>query len=224
MGWAIGIAIAVAAFVGIILLKIVKSGAHNHYGQKTTLVMPLNEKRGIQGEIKVNKTLRKLLKYDEYLLTNLLIPLKNGRTTEIDTLLITRKGIFCIETKNWIGHISGNDESEYWTQIFDDPYKLNKHRRNPVIQNEHHCNVLKRKLENKYDVYNIVIFPWFEDRTRLYSKHTYKLTEFVRYYESRNNVLYSEDILEVVNKLLCYQATEEQMKAHKEQVKRDHRN
>lgn len=224
MGWIIGIVVAVTLFIIIILLKSNKKEEHDQYGQKTTPFIPLNEKRGIQGEREVNRTLEKLLKDDEYLLTNLLIPLRNGRTTEVDTLLITRKGIFCIETKNWIGHISGEDESEYWFQKYEDPYKPNKQHRNPVIQNEHHCNVLERKLENQYDVYNIVIFPEIEDRTKLYSRHTYELSEFIEYYETRNNILFPEDIEEVANKLSSYQATEEQMRVHREQVKRDHGN
>lgn len=223
MGWIIGIVIAVTLFIIIILLKSNKKEEHDQYDQNTTLSMPLTEKRGIQGEREVNRALGLLLKDDEYLLTNLLIPLSNDRTTEIDTLLITRKGIFCIETKNWIGHISGDDESEYWLQKYDDPYKPNKQHRNPVIQNEHHCNVLERELENQYDVYNIVIFPEIEDRTHLYSRHTYELSEFIEYYGTKDNVLYPEDIEEVADKLSCYQATEEKLKAHKEQVKRDYK-
>lgn len=223
MGWIIGIVIAVTLFIIIIFSKPNKKDEHDQYGQETTLFMPLNEKRGIQGEREVNRALGLLLKDDEYLLTNLIIPLRNGHTTEIDTLLITHKGIFCIETKNWIGHISGDDESEYWDQKYDDPYKSNKEHRNPVIQNKHHCNVLERELGNQYDVYNIVIFPEIEDRTQLYSRHTYGLSEFIEYYRTRDDIiLYPEDIEEVVDKLRCYQATEEQMRVHKEQVRKDH--
>ncbi len=224
MGWIIGIVVAVALFIVIILLKTNKKDEHDQYGQKTTLFMPLNEKRGIQGEREVNYTLLKLLKEDEYLLTNILIPLRNGRTTEIDTLLITRKGIFCIETKNWVGHIIGDDESEYWIQKYNNPYKPKNQQRNPVIQNERHCSVLERELGNCYDVYNIVIFPKIEDRTYLYSRHTYDLSEFIKYYGTRNDILYPEDIEEVAQALKCYETTEEQMRAHRERVKREHQN
>ena len=77
------------------------SGEHN-----VGFFTPENEKAGAYGELKTNYYVRLLLKSDEYLLANLLLPLKNGRKTEIDCVLISRKGVFCIETKNWVGHIS----------------------------------------------------------------------------------------------------------------------
>lgn len=53
-----------------------------------------NDYAGRVAESSVNATLRELLRDDEYLLTNLLLPLKNGHKTEIDGVLISRKGIF----------------------------------------------------------------------------------------------------------------------------------
>ena len=70
------------------------------------------DEKGKEGEKIVREYLKTLLKSDEYLLTNILLPLSNGNTTEIDAIFITHKGIFCVETKNWIGHLSGDDEGE----------------------------------------------------------------------------------------------------------------
>ena len=54
---------------------------------------------------------------DEYYVFKDII-LKSGyRTTQIDHLVVSRYGIFAIETKNYRGEIIGNDNSQYWTQI-----------------------------------------------------------------------------------------------------------
>ena len=129
---------------------------------------PANDKAGIHGEKIVNEELRLLLRNDEYLLVNLLLPFKNGRKTEIDCVLVSRKGIFCIETKRWVGHIIGNDEDERWIQQYDDPYKGDITHNNPVSQNKFHCNVLDRILNYKYEIENAVIFllfrRWLRDK------------------------------------------------------------
>ena len=60
-------------------------------------------------------SLRPLLREDEYLLANLLLPLRNGHKTEIDCVLISRKGIFSLKQRTGY-YISGNDDDEYWHQ------------------------------------------------------------------------------------------------------------
>lgn len=102
-----------------------------------------NDHAGRTAEAYVNEALRSLLEDDEYLLENLLVPFKNGHKTEIDAALITRKGISCIETKTWIGSISGSDEDECWLQAYRDESRGARKHRNPVEQNRAHCNALK---------------------------------------------------------------------------------
>jgi hypothetical protein len=227
MGWIIGGIVVLVLIILIIVLVATRSGesgGQDQYGQKPHFFTPINERRGIQGERTINYYLRELIKEDEYLLTNILLPLRNGHKTEIDSILITRKGIFCIEVKNWVGHISGDDESEYWHQSYDDPYMSDRDHRNPVKQNENHCAVLERKLDNDYLVKNIVLFPEIEDRTNLYSSSTYEIGEFVRHYQSLPDEIYPEDLEEIFNKLSCYQATEEELEAHKQEVRKSHGN
>lgn len=63
-----------------------------------------------------------------------------GKSTQIDHVVISRYGVFIIETKNYTGWIFGNDTSEYWTQtIYEDKYKL----RNPLRQNYSHLKTLQ---------------------------------------------------------------------------------
>ena len=101
-----------------------------------------NDYAGRTAEAYVNEALRSLLEDDEYLLENLLVPFKNGHKNEIDAALITRKGISCIETKPWIGSISGSDEDEYWLQAYRDESRGARKHRNQVEQNRAHCNAM----------------------------------------------------------------------------------
>ncbi len=82
------------------------------------------------------------------ILTNIYIPKSDGKTTEIDLLLIHRSGIYVIESKNYSGWIYGNEKNKYWTQTLK---KGGKNRFfNPIWQNSGHINALKNQLNDKY--------------------------------------------------------------------------
>ncbi len=70
---------------------------------------------------------------------------ENGYSSEIDHILITRGGIFVIETKNWNGTISGNPSDEFITFMHADGKHVKRYR-NPILQNESHIRHLKRRL------------------------------------------------------------------------------
>ena len=58
-------------------------------------------------------------------LHNLLISREDGKTTQIDHVVVSPYGIFVIETKNYRGLILGKDEWKEWTQILN---RHSKHR------------------------------------------------------------------------------------------------
>ena len=190
-------------------------------GERIPFFITANERAGMWGEKVVNYHIRPLLREDEYLLANLLLPLQNGHKTEIDCVLITRKGIFCVETKNWVGHISGSDEDEYWIQRYDDPYKSDREHKNPIKQNEGHCSILERKLKNNYDVNNVVIFANLEDGRSINSNYAYTVRSFKNYYRDLSDLELNEmQIKAIYQMLLPYVATAEELKAHREEIKR----
>ena len=49
-------------------------------------------------------------------LFNIYIPKKGNETTEIDVLMISSKGLFVFESKNYSGWIFGGDNQKYWYQ------------------------------------------------------------------------------------------------------------
>lgn len=90
---------------------------------------------------------------------NLYIPTANGKTTEIDLVMINEKRIMVIESKNYSGWIYGSADEQYWTQ------SLNKNTKNkffnPIKQNEAHINALAKLLD--MPLYNFSSYIIFSD-------------------------------------------------------------
>ncbi len=109
---------------------------------------------------------RKLTKYDEQnqrILRNLYVPYgREGKTTEIDSIMIRKSGIFVFESKNYTGWIFGNSRNKYWTKTFYSRryHEVEKHSfYNPIMQNQTHISVLRKFLnEPSIPMFNIVVF------------------------------------------------------------------
>lgn len=114
------------------------------------------ERRGIEGEREVHDILSQLP--DDYHIMDDVILKKGQGTTQIDHIVVSKYGIFAIETKNYRGDIYGNDARQQWTQIIKTDvtymrkwYKtytyITKNRfYNPVKQSWGHINGIKMNL------------------------------------------------------------------------------
>src|SRR5437870_2475422 len=73
---------------------------------------------GRSGERFVAKRLSELGSTNYRVLNDLLLS-SNGSlaSTQIDHVVVSNYGIFCIETKAYSGWIFGNARDEYWTQV-----------------------------------------------------------------------------------------------------------
>lgn len=217
---------AIIAIIGIIILILIIIFLwlilHNRSDDRearTTSYHPSTDKAGLYGEALVNFHLKQLLVGDEHLLTNLLLPLKNGGSVELDAVLVSHKGVFCIETKYWVGHIHGSDDDDIWYQEYDDPYRSDREHRNPVKQNEGHCGVLDRILHRHYLVSNVVIFAELEDDSDLDSQYCFSLSEFEDHYDALlDNVLTQDEINAIYQILYKYIASDEELAKHRQQI------
>ncbi|MBP7654616.1 NERD domain-containing protein [Candidatus Dependentiae bacterium] len=112
-------------------------------------------KYGKKGENFVLNNLQKKLSDDYYILNDCNISGTGMQKSQIDHLLISTKGIFVIETKNYKGKIEGSALDKDVLQIKDTPNKgiEKNYVSNPVSQNEYHCKVLKDFLKiNKINI------------------------------------------------------------------------
>lgn len=86
---------------------------------------------------------------------NLIVSTRNG-TTQIDHVLLSRFGIFVIETKNYNGWIFGGKDQRSWTQVL---YGKKQSFQNPLHQNYRHVKALSEYLDlDPSQIYSIVFF------------------------------------------------------------------
>ncbi|MBW3780485.1 nuclease [Aeromonas veronii] len=99
--------------------------------------------KGMVGEAFINLGIRLFLDKREYhLLKNVTLPTPQG-TTQIDHVIVSRFGLFVIETKNIKGWIFGNPAHKSWTQQL---YRRRHTFQNPLRQNYLHLMTLKSLL------------------------------------------------------------------------------
>lgn len=114
------------------------------------------ERKGARGERLVHNALTSVLNEQDYrVLTDLILPVAGG-TTQIDHVVLSRFGIFVIETKNMSGWIFGDIYQRTWTQV----QKRSKRKfQNPVRQNYAHVKAVQEVLQVDESVlYNFVVF------------------------------------------------------------------
>jgi predicted RNA-binding Zn-ribbon protein involved in translation (DUF1610 family) len=108
--------------------------------------------KGFTGELKTN-ILLSFLDNSNYKIINNFMTEINGKSCQIDHLIVSPYGLFVIETKNYSGWIFAGD-NDYWTQI---NYKRKNKFYNPIKQNNGHVNVLKHHLKRYSDIKYIPI-------------------------------------------------------------------
>jgi hypothetical protein len=97
-----------------------------------------------RGEAKLSRALTiRFLPPDFHLLNHLTIPLPDG-TTQIDHVLVSRFGIFVIETKDYTGWIFAGARDRQWTQVL---YRSKFRFQNPLRQNHRHVLAVQRLLD-----------------------------------------------------------------------------
>ena len=123
-----------------------------------TATQPIRaEAHGRQGERKVNSKLNPLIfgVVEHRQINNLVLVDDNGKSHQIDHVEIRENGIFCIETKNYIGWVLGSENSDKWTQCL---YTGEKHQfYNPLKQNKSHCYHISKVIGKKYVVNSVVV-------------------------------------------------------------------
>lgn len=95
--------------------------------------------KGRLGEASINFRIERLLDQSVYhLIPNVMLPTPDG-TTQIDHVIVSRYGIFVIETKTYKGWIYGDEREAQWTQVI---YRRKERFQNPLRQNYKHTKTL----------------------------------------------------------------------------------
>lgn len=115
-------------------------------------------KKGEEGERKVADILESSKGFHR-LINNLVLTGENGVSHQIDHILINSHGVFVIETKNYYGEITGQEDDSFWTRsYFVRRQKKSVKFHNPLKQNQSHIRVIKRIISKNYPIYCFVVF------------------------------------------------------------------
>ena len=112
--------------------------------------------KGKEGENRVHNILLQLP--DDYVILDDVVLRTDRGTTQIDHVVVSRYGVFAIETKNYRGEIYGDDNRKEWTQMIVTDvtytkkwwktytYVTKNHFYNPVKQSQAHFIAIKNVL------------------------------------------------------------------------------
>lgn len=110
-----------------------------------------------RGEALVSRAIQANFKSpDFHLLNHITLQLKDG-TTQIDHILVSRFGVFVIETKDYKGWIFANAKQGTWTQVL---FKCKFKFQNPIFQNSRHMEAVKNLLDflPPGSIHSVVVF------------------------------------------------------------------
>lgn len=155
-------------------------------------------------------------------LFNIYIPKKYEETTEIDVLMISRKGLFVFESKNYSGWIFGSEDQKYWYQTLPSGRKSHKEKfYNPIFQNNTHIKYIKSLVGSNIPMFSIITFS---DRCTLKNVNVQNINVYIIYryqvydlvtsiYNNTNDILTDSQVEDIYNKLYPYTKVNEIVKA-----------
>lgn len=154
---------------GFVIFIAVKSTSENN--QSSSLPFSEETLKGKQGEAHIHSILTHLpVEYTVF--DDVILRTAGVGTTQIDHVVVSKYGVFAIETKNYRGEIYGDDNRQEWKQIIVTDVTFRKkwwktyshvtknYFYNPVMQSVAHANAIKKALVDwpNLKVVPIVVF------------------------------------------------------------------
>jgi hypothetical protein len=154
-----------------------------------------------ESELKIRNCLKQLQRPDYYSTHDLTIPKMDG-TSQIDHVIVSRKGIFVIETKSHNGAIYGQEDDYQWTCIQREKHYLY----NPLKQNNGHIKAIQALMgAEDYQFINIVVFTENPSFKTNMPENVLRLDGLVSYIESfATDRLDQEQVIKFVGILEFY--------------------
>ena len=153
--------LTLAIIIIIVLIKKNKEYKNGAYYQITKQpYFSVKHNTGRYGEYLTYKYLKQFETNGAKFLFNIYIPKENGETTEIDVLMICKKGLFVFESKNYSGWIFGSENQKNWYQTLPTGRGRShkEHFYNPIMQNRSHIKYLKAFLGEQVPMRSIIVF------------------------------------------------------------------
>jgi len=151
--------------------------------------------KGVIGEWQVNLLIKLFLDKNEYhLIKNVTLPTDDG-TTQIDHIIVSKYGIFVVETKNMKGWIFGSKNQKQWTQQI---YKHKSKFQNPLHQNYKHVKILEATLDIESNaksdsIFSVIIFIGNSTFKTKMPENVRFARGSIEYIKSKHDIAFSED-------------------------------
>ena len=158
-----------------------------------------------RGEAAVRRTLVACFSSPSYhLLNNVTLPVEDGGTTQVDHVLVSRFGIFVIESKHYKGWLFAQATAPQWTQVL---YKNHYKFQNPIHQNRKHVSAIAKLLDFQPSehIHSVVVFTG--DATFKTERPTgvVALSELEAHIKSFNTEVITENRMQFcVGRIECY--------------------
>lgn len=159
--------------------------------------------KGQIGEKSVSRKLRDLSP-EHYIVLNDLMLTSGGSTnaTQIDHIVVSNYGIFCIETKAHKGWIFGSEKDRYWTQVI---YRYKNKFFNPLRQNFAHIKAIEGLIGShlKAPIVPIIAFTRAEKWEVNGTDSVVNLSTIVSKIQSYSKIVYSDEERNHIHQLLA---------------------
>lgn len=141
------------------------------------------------GEARLSRLVREHFRAPDYhLMNHITIQMEDG-TTQVDHILVSRFGVFVIETKDYKGWIFANSRHARWTQVlFQKKFQF----QNPIFQNLRHVRAVQRMLDflPPDAVKSVIVFAGEAEFKTEIPNGVFRLSQFVDHiHEHRTEVM-----------------------------------
>lgn len=149
------------------------------------------DEKGLFAETFINRVFKYLLNGNYIQKRNVLLFL-NDDTTEIDLLIISKFGIFIVETKHRKGSIYGKENDTKWTQYFSK--KVTYPFQNPLKQNYKHLKFIEEITGiSSNHIHSVIVF--FESKKLPEIKNVGKALNMIDYIQSFKDIVFNDEEL-----------------------------
>lgn len=158
--------------------------------------------KGKRGEMRVFSILSQLS--DEYTILNDLVLRTDKGTTQIDHVVVSKYGVFTIETKNYRGEIYGDDKRQKWTQLIVTKvtYAPKRWKTYTYVTKNNFYNPVKQSLGHAFRIKELLYaFP----HVKIIPIVAFAGDAILSNIDTRHNVVYKENLPEIIDryKTIC---------------------
>jgi restriction system protein len=144
------------------------------------------------------------------------LPTEDG-TTQIDHIIVSRYGVFVIETKNMKGWIFGSAQQKTWTQKI---YRHTNTFQNPLHQNYKHTQTLQSALALDPDkLFSLIVFVGDSEFKTPMPDNVVSIGSYVRFIKSKTQLILSDNEVQAICHKIASGQLKPSIKTHREHVK-----